>query len=183
MSGAGKDVIWQYLEDSILAEKDFEERLRELSKSGDDNEVQSVLAGHADETRLQRQRLAIRSAQISDRVLSGSSGFASILSFIPQIPHAIEIVEEQTLRSLLVAYTVEAGQLAMYETLATLARAAGDLDTEELARQIQTEERDAAAKIWHFLPSRSKIAFNMLTVAEIDPSVETKMADDRIIES
>lgn len=182
MTEAGRDVIRHYLEDLVTAEKDFEQQLRDFSRSGDDEEVRAVLAGHADETKRQHQRLATRLGEIGGRVSSRKAGFASIVNFAPQLPKPAEIVEEKTLQSLLVAYTLEAGEFAVYETLAIVARAAGDYDTEQLAKQIQAEERNAAEKIWHFLSSRSKIAFNMLTVSEIDPAVETKMADDRIIE-
>jgi hypothetical protein len=50
-----------------------------------------------------------------------------------------------------------------------------------LAREIQDEERGTAEKLWSFIPSRAKIAFNLLTAGEMDPSVDTKMADDRVI--
>ncbi len=183
MTEAGKDVIQHYLEDLVTAEKGFEQQLREFSRSGDDNEVQAAFAEHADETERQQQRLAMRLAELGGRVVPGRVRFSSILNFTPEFPQACEIVEEKTLQNLLLAYTMEAGEFAMYETLATLARAAGDYDTAQLAKQIQTEEREAAEKMWHFLPSRSKIAFNMLTVSEIDPAIETKIADDRIIES
>ncbi len=183
MTAAGKEVIRQYLEDVITAEKGFEQQLREFSRSGDDQEVQVLFAQHADETQRQHERLVTRLAEIGRRVLSQKVGFASILHSAPQIPQAADISEEKTLHNLMLAYTVEAGEFAIYETLIALARASGDTETEQIAKQIQIEERQAAEKIWHFLPSRSKIAFNMLTVSEIDPAVETKMADDRVIES
>ncbi len=181
MTEAGKDVIRHYLEDLVAAEKGFEQQLREFSSVGDDSEVQAVFTEHAGETQRQHQRLVTRLTELGNR--ARKAGLASTLNFATQFPESPEIVEEKTLQCLLVAYTTEAGEFAVYETLATLARAAGDYDTEQLAKQIQTEEREAAEKIWHFLPSRSKIAFNMLTVSEIDPAIETKMADDRIIES
>jgi len=63
----------------------------------------------------------------------------------------------------------------MYEALAHVAREAGDALTEALAREIQEQEQRAAEKIFHFLPSRSKIAFNVLTADEVDdPAVATK---------
>lgn len=69
----------------------------------------------------------------------------------------------------------------MYEALASVAHATGDQTTESLAREIQAEEHRAADRVWSFIPSRSKIAFNGLTAWEMDPSVDTRMADDRII--
>jgi ferritin-like metal-binding protein YciE len=182
LTQAGQEVTRQYLDDIVIAETLFEQQLREFSKLGDDDEVQVLLAEHAEATRQQRERLAIRMAEIGGRVSSRKVGLASILNFTPQLVSGGSIVEEQTLQNLLIAYTVETGEFAMYEALSTLAHAAGDTDTEQLAKQIQSEKRNSAERIWHFLPSRSKIAFNMLTVSEIDPAVETKMADDRLIE-
>jgi ferritin-like metal-binding protein YciE len=83
--------------------------------------------------------------------------------------------EEQLVQNLITAYCVETGECAMYEALAVSARTAGDSETEALAREIQAEEVRAAEKIFRFLPSRSKIAFNVLTAGELDPAVETKV--------
>jgi hypothetical protein len=58
--------------------------------------------------------------------------------------------------------------------------AAGDPETERLAREIQSEERQAAELIFRFIPSRSKIAFNLVTPHEIDPAIDTKAPGDRI---
>ncbi len=176
-------MIARYLEDVTAAEKAFEHQLREFSRSGDDDEVRAVLADHGDETVRQQQRLEARLMEVGGQPSSARTSLASILNFAPQVAEPQDIVEERTLQNLLIAYTLEAGEFAMYEALATLARAAGDGSTEQLARNTQVEERRAAEMIWHFLPSRTKIAFNMLTVSEIDPAVETKMADDRVIES
>jgi ferritin-like metal-binding protein YciE len=79
------------------------------------------------------------------------------------------------------AFTVENSEYAMYEALAAAAEAAGDTTTETLAREIQAEEKQTAEKIWRFIPSRAKIAFNLLTAAETDPAVNTKAADNRLI--
>jgi hypothetical protein len=51
--------------------------------------------------------------------------------------------------------------------------------TEELARESQEQERTTAERVWKFLPSRSKIAFNMLNLQEVDPSVETRAIENR----
>ena len=78
-------------------------------------------------------------------------------------------------------FTVENSECAMYEALAAAAEAAGDNATETLARDIQAEEKQTADKIWRFIHSRAKIAFNLLTASETDPSVNTRMADNRLI--
>ena len=138
---------------------------------------------HAGQTGLHHRRLAERLDQLGGHTGTSERGFASLLSVAPQLVQGGNIVEERTLQNLIVSYTVEVGECALYEALAAASRTAGDSITEALARQIQKEEFAAAATLWHFLPSRSKIAFNMLTISELDPAVETKMADDRLIES
>ncbi len=173
-----------YLQDAVAAEKTFEAQLRDFAGfNGDDDEVQSLFAAHADETRVQRERLVARLGEIGGDVSSAKASLAAVLSMAPQIAQAGHAKEERTVQNLIIAYTIKAGECAMYESLACVARAARDRRTEALAREIQSQERRAAEKIFHLLPSRSKIAFNMLTLTEIDPSVETKIADDRLIET
>jgi ferritin-like metal-binding protein YciE len=170
------------IEDAIASEKAFEAQLRAFAESArDDDEVRALFAGHAEETRTQHERLRLLAPE--DLAFSQEGGFVSLLHVAPQITQPGHPIEEQILQNLISSYTVETGELAMYEALAVAARAAGDTSIEDLARQLQNEERLAAENIWHLLPSRSKIAFNMLTVSEIDPAVETKVADDRLIGS
>ncbi len=69
----------------------------------------------------------------------------------------------------------------MYEAIAAVAEAAGDDATEALAREIQAEEKQTAEKLWRLITSRAKIAFNLLTVAETDPSVNTRAQENRLI--
>ncbi len=86
-------------------------------------------------------------------------------------------MEGKLVQNLITALCVETGEMAMYEALASVAAAAGDGTTELLAREIQAEEQRTAEKLFHFLPTRSKIAFNVLTAGEVDPSVETKTSE------
>jgi ferritin-like metal-binding protein YciE len=105
-----------------------------------------------------------------------------LFSSAPKIAQATHKPEERIVQNLITAFCVENGERAMYEALATTARIAGDGATERLAREIAAEGTATAEKIWHFLPSRSKIAFNVLTAGEIDPSVDTRTVDDRIVD-
>lgn len=174
-------MVRQYLQGAIAAGKTFEALLRVISRDrNDDDDVQAFFAAHADQTKTQYERLAIRLGGYPEPG-DESPNLASLLNLGPHIDHTGAIAEERTLQNLLTAYTIDTAAFAMYEGLAAVARSSGDSESEQLARQLQDEERSAADTIWHFLPSRSKIAFNMLTVSEVDPAVETKMADDRII--
>jgi len=104
-----------------------------------------------------------------------------VLEGTPKLAESGGLLEERTLQNLIVAFTTKKAESAMYEALAATAEAAGDAATARLARGSQKEEAAAAEQLWHFLPSRSKIAYNMLTVTEVDPSVETKAATNRVV--
>lgn len=173
-------VIRRYLQDAIAAESSFDTQLLEFSREGDDAEVQAAFASHAQETQLQYGRLAARLEQLGGSPSAGKSLLAHIFGMAPKMAQVTHTLEERTAQNLVIAYSVEASECAMYEALASVAAAAGDAATERLAREIQEEERRAADKVWSFLPSRSKIAFNMLTAWQTDPAIATRMADDRI---
>ncbi|HLH01426.1 MAG TPA: DUF892 family protein [Bryobacteraceae bacterium] len=180
MAETGNQVLRRYLDEAITAEKAIEAQLEEFAAAAsDDSEIQELFRLHAGETRSQQERLAARLT-----ALGGSeharNPLASFFEHAPKLPQAVHTIEERALRNLIAGYTAETAEIAFYEALANVARAAGDPDTEALARAIQDEERIMAEKLWYLLPSRSKIAFNMLTVTEVDPAVETKMADDRV---
>jgi ferritin-like metal-binding protein YciE len=53
--------------------------------------------------------------------------------------------------------------MAMYESLITVAEAAGDTQTAALAREIQQEEEKTAQKIWSLLPNAALSAFERVT--------------------
>lgn len=175
------DVIQTYLADAIAAESSFEAQLRDFADDGDDDEVKAVFAAHAVETRTQRERLTARLSELGASPSAGKNMLARIFALAPRTAQIGHIQEERTVQNIIVAYTIESSEQAMYHALISVAEAAGDLRTAALARDIQAEETTTAEKLWHFLPTRSKIAYNMLTVQEIDPAIETKAADDRII--
>lgn len=163
-----KELIRAYLEDAIAAEKNFETQLRAFAKEGDDATAQSMFAQHADETRVQYDRLQARL-----NALGGSpSGLKSMLAhMIGMLPKAAQIgheKEERTVQNLMMAYTVECSEMAMYEALATVARSAGDVETEQLARSIQDEERATAEKVWAHLPVAARIAFNRVAGGDVE---------------
>lgn len=179
MSASINALIARYLEEAIAAEKSFEAQLRGFSQEGDDEDVRVAFAAHADETRLQVERLAERVTELGAGPPAEKSTLTGAVEPGPK-PKS-NLVEERTVQNVIAAYTFEMAECAMYETMAVAAHAAGDIRTEKLARDIQNEERTTAERVWRFLPSRSKIAFNMLTVQEVDPSVETRAQDNRLV--
>jgi ferritin-like metal-binding protein YciE len=176
------EAIGKYLQDAIAAETSFESQLRSSSHVGDDFEVQALFFGHAAETNHQIQRLTARLQELGGAASEGKSSLAHSFGLAPKLAQATHSPEERLVQDLIMAFSVSNGGRAMYEALAAAARAAGDAATEQLALEIAAEETAAAEKIWHFLPSRSKIAFNTATAGEIDPAVDTKTTEDRIVD-
>lgn len=177
------EVIRRYLQDTIAAETSFENQLRSFAhEGGDDFEVQSLFFAHAAETHRQIEKLTARLEELGGGFSGAKSSLAHLFSFAPKLAQATHLPEERLVQNLIAAFCVEHGERAMYEALAAAAQSAADRVTETLAREIAAEETATAEKIWHFLPSRSKIAFNLLTADEIDPSVETKVGENRILD-
>jgi ferritin-like metal-binding protein YciE len=170
-----QQVLREYLQNAIAAEEAFGKRLREFASDGDDQDVQLAFAEHADESSVTTDRLKARLAELGGSPSGGKSSLAVFLELAPSVAQAGHTAEERLVQNLITAYCVEAGECAMYEALAVTAHAAGDTVTESVAREAQAEERSAAEKLLHFLPTRTKIAFNLLTADEIDPAVETKV--------
>ena len=182
MAENSTDVLMRHISDVILAEKHSETQLRSYAdETVDDSEVQMLFLGHADETYVQRQRLTDRLQELGGEApsLTGASG--RTFDWVPQTTSSKQRPEERIVQNLIAAFSMERGECALYESLRQAARVAGDRETEALALRIQAEESSASERVWHFLPSRSKIAYNISTVGEVDPSVETKTGEDQIL--
>jgi ferritin-like metal-binding protein YciE len=168
------ELIRGYLSDAIASEKAVEAQLRSFAQDGDDDEVKALFAAHAQETRSQYERLTNRVRELGGDVPDVKEPTGRGLGLGPAAAHIGHIQEERTVQNTIVAYTVEASEYAMYEVLSLLAHTAGDDITARLATEIQAEEMRTAQKLFHFLQTRSIIAYNMLTVTEVDTSIATK---------
>ena len=182
------EVLRRYLDDAVAAEKAFESQLRSFAAEGDDDdtqqysmnddEVQAAFAEQARLTAAQIVRLTARLEQFGGTPSMAKSLLGKFFGFAPKTAQLTHREEERLTQNLMMAYTVEMSQVALYEALAVTARLALDEQTAQLAHDISLEEREAAIVFWRFIPSRSKIAFNMLTAGEVDPSVDTKAPGD-----
>ncbi len=159
-----------------------EQRLREFSAGvDDDDEVRGLFEKQASE-RLRQAGLVISRLQdwggAPDR-----SEVSSTLSPTPKVFQRGDALEERLVQNLMISYAAERGLCGLYELLAAASEFESDVATMNLAVQLRGEHENSAQELYHMLPSRTKIAFNMLTVSEVDPSVETKLADDRLVGS
>lgn len=163
MAETSVEVIKRYLQDAIAAEKSFETQLEGFAKEGDDTVVQSLFRQHAVETRQQYERLTARLEALGGSPSTAKSLLAHVFGMTPKAAQLGHEKEERTTQNLMMAYAVENSEMAMYESLAIVAEAAGDTETATLARQIQTQEKATAEKIWRVLPGCAEQAFLRIT--------------------
>jgi ferritin-like metal-binding protein YciE len=141
------EVIKDYLQDAIAAEKSFETQLRAFAQaSREETDVRQLFEQHADETRSQHQALTERLQELGGSPSGAKSTLAHMFHVAPTVDG--EKRGEKITQNLMIAFAVENSEVAMYESLATVASAAGDGPTEVLARRIQNQERATAEKVW-----------------------------------
>lgn len=149
-----RDIIISYLQDAIATERNIESQLRAFARIGDQPEAKRLFEQHAEETKRQHERLT---AHLS--ALGGSP--PTMKSFLAQLVG--QESSEKVLQNLVTAYAFESAEVGMYEALAIIAAAAGDVETERLARDIQAEERATAEKLWSALPQSALDSFSRQT--------------------
>ncbi len=163
MAESSTDVIKRYLEDAIAAEKSFETQLQGFAKEGDNGAVKAAFHQHALETTNQIERLTARLEALGGSPSTAKSLLAHIFNLSPKAAQIGHEKEERTTQNLMMAFAVENSECAMYESLASVAEAAGDSQTAQLARSIQSQEKATADKVWSFLAPVALDAFNRVT--------------------
>ncbi len=163
MAETSVDVIKRYLTDAIAAEKSFETQLEGFAKEGDDEAAKSLFQQHAIETRSQYERLTSRLEAIGGSTSAAKSLLAHVFNLTPKAASLGHEKEERTTQNLMMAFAVENSEMAMYESLSSVAEAAGDTQTATLARQIQAEEQATAKKVWQLLAPAAIDAYARIT--------------------
>lgn len=158
-----QDIIRRYLKDAIAAENSFESQLRGFASEGDNTMVHSLFQQHAEETRSQIQRLEARLSELGDSPSTIKSFMAHMFNFAPKAASLGHEEAERVTQNLMIAFAVENSEIAMYESLATVAEAIGDTTTASLARQIQSEEKATAEKIWPHISMSARESLGKLT--------------------
>ncbi len=146
-----RDTIVRYLQDTEAAERNFEDALASFSKTGDQQDVRSMLEMMSNKARTQYQRLERRLKSLGGSRSAAKSFLAHMLAFTPvsaQIGH--EPAEKNT-QHLMITYAAAAAEMAMYECLTASAEAAGDRETANLARTLQAEEKEDHTLAWEHL--------------------------------
>ncbi len=175
MPATAHEVIARYLDDAVAAERSVASQLRDLAADGDDDEVRQLLSDAAAQSEKRAEDLEARKDHGGPNALKtiAASLFANV-SHTPQIGH---LTEERILQNLITGYTMTMSVCGMYRALRAAAAEAGDSAAESFAAEAISSGSSVAGKLFHLIPTRAIIAYNMLTVTEIDLSVETKYGE------
>ncbi len=153
MAETSTALIKRYLEEATAAENHSIERLKEFENEGDNADIKALFHAHRLETEQQHERLAERLKTLNGSPSTSKGLLAYIFGLAAKTRQTGHEKGERATQDLMVAYALENSEVAMYESLITMAEAAGDSETAELARSIQIQEKEAAEKIWKLLPS------------------------------
>jgi ferritin-like metal-binding protein YciE len=164
--GTSTESIQSYLEDAIAAEKTFETQLRDFGKEGSSNQIHALFLQHADETRRQYERLTARLKELGGDSSTAKSFIAHLVGLSPKLAQVGHDIMDRMTQNLIMAYAVENCEIAMYESLITVAESVGDAPTAELARSIQAEENATAEKLWKHIAPMALSAFDKMAGAE-----------------
>lgn len=163
MPETSTEIVKRYIEDAIAAEKSFETQLQGFANEGDNAAAKMAFHQHALETRNQYERLTARLQVLGGAPSTAKSFLAHMFGMTPKAAQIGHEKEERTTQNLMMAYAVENSEVAMYEALATVAEAAGDMKTATLAREIQAQEQSTAERVWRLIPNAALDAFERLT--------------------
>ena len=156
------DIIKRYLKDAIAAESSFESQLESFAKESDDAVTRQLFDRHARETRIQRERLEARLSELGDSPSTMKSFMAHMFNFAPKAASLGHDEAERTTQNLMMAYAVEQSEVAMYQSLITVAESLGDERTAQLARDIQEEEEQTARLVWDMITPSARRAVSKL---------------------
>src|SRR5581483_5354619 len=163
---SARESIEDYLEDAIAAEKSFETQLRGFAQEGSGDQSHELFLRHAEETRVQYERLTARLKELGGDPSGAKSFLAHLVGLSPKLAQMGHDVMDRLTQNLIMAFSVENCEIAMYESLIAVAQSAGDTVTAELARSIQAEEKATADKVWQRLAPTALSAFNKMAGAE-----------------
>lgn len=165
-SGGSKEsqVIRLYLDDTIAAEKSFETQLTLFSKEGNSPEAQRAFAEHAKETHGQYEKLTGRLKDLGGSPSATRSALAHLFALAPKAATIGHDASERTTQNLIMGYSVENFEVALYEVFAAVASEAGDRETEKIALDIQKQEKETAEKVWKLIGPGARKSISVLSL-------------------
>lgn len=154
-----QELIVTYLQDAEAAERNFEDALTGFGKTGEQNEVKRIFDIASNRAKTQHERLEARLRALGGSPSTAKSILAHLLAFSPTVAQLGHDPSEKNTQHLIIVIGAAAAEMAMYASLATVAKAAGDTETEQLARQLQAEEKDDYETCWKLLYPSARASF------------------------
>lgn len=154
-----QDVIARYVQDAEAAERNFEDTLMKFATTGEQNAVKSMFEAASKKAKTQHQRLEGRLRELGGTPSTSKSFLAHVLAMSPTMAQIGHEGAEKNTQHLIACIGAASAEIAMYEALATVSAAAGDTITENLARELQKEEKDDWDQSWALLPSSAQASF------------------------
>jgi ferritin-like metal-binding protein YciE len=155
----GQEVIVRYLEDAEAAERNFEDTLLTFSNTGEQNAVKSLFEAASRKATTQHERLEARLRELGGTPSTAKSLLAHVLAMAPTLAQVGHEGVEKNTQHLIACIAAASAEIAMYESLANVAAAAGDTKTESLARELQKEEKEDYDQCWALLRPSALSAF------------------------
>ncbi len=118
-----------------------------------------MLSDFSEKARTQHQRLTALLEKRGGSPSEAKTLLAQMLAFTPLSAQIGQGAAEKNTQHLMVTFAAAAAEMAMYESLASAAEAAGATDVVELARTLQKEEREDYDQVWQILSGSAAAAF------------------------
>jgi len=173
MAEAAFERINRYLQDTIAAERNFEHALSSFGEAGTQTPVQNLLSSFSAKARTQHERLTALLESRGGTPSEAKTWLAQLLAFTPLSAQVGQGEAEKNTQHLMITFAAAAAEMAMYESLASAAEAAGAGEVAQLARTLQKEERDDYDQVWELLSGSAAAAFG-------DELAKGKEASERI---
>lgn len=160
-----QEMIATYIQDAEAAERNLEDALASFAKTGEQGAVMSFFEWASAKAKTQHERLEVRLRDLGGSPSTAKSILAHLLAFSTTTAQIGQTPAEKNTQHLIMCVGAAAAEMAMYESLATVAAGAGDAVTEQLARQLQTEEKDDFDKAWALLAPSARDSFQKAIVS------------------
>jgi ferritin-like metal-binding protein YciE len=173
--------IVSFLDDTIAAEKSFQTQLNGFAKSSSRDDARALFAIHADETRTQYELLTARLHQLGAEPSAFKSVIGQLFGAAPTSSHLGSDDAEHTTQDLILAFSVENAEVALYEALKNGASLLGDSETEALAKQIQSQEKETAERVWKLIAPAASEGYNkVVSPADNNPQEQTNLPRETV---
>lgn len=151
-----QDRLLRYLQDAHAAEVGIVDVLKTFIDEVDFPDARTAFLDHLTVTQNQAQRLEQRLYALGSKP-SGTKGFLNtVMGKLSDVMHAAHDPYDKTTQDLIKAYATEHLEIAMYTSLEAYSQQLGDQETATLAREIRSEEKEAAQKIFPMIETSAK---------------------------